>query len=170
VGRSDDSASGNFPLYVPLYKGQGSLSGNLCLRLFSSTQADISLVQAAKPSDKVFPGGVDLEMESTIYPYNAGLVKGFSPGSTRLTGSEFRAGLGRASSPGVSQFFVLSEANKISLPATPSVKLTLKVVGNTGLFRGTFQIVRAKPTRFKVLSTRRTISAADSSSEQAVEN
>lgn len=147
------SKAGVLPLYLALYKNAGSLSGAITLRAnagVSDGDGTVNWFKPAAAADKAFPGGFNIETSALVSRHS------FVRGERVLTqleatngAAEFTAGLGNLPPAGLAQVINVSEANIVSLPLAPSVKLVLKFVGATGYFSGTFQTGAAAATPFQ---------------------
>ena len=125
------SKNGEWPLYVPLYSGKGSILSwiNYATTATSDLSGDLSWIKPPMPTAKYYPGGFTLEANATGSQYNppakGTAVLNISNGQIVLTGG----GLGE----GIVNYVTLGANNRVTSTSKASLTFTL----SSGAFRGT---------------------------------
>jgi hypothetical protein len=62
------SRNGDWPLYVPLYRGGGVLSG--WMKLPDAVQTNVTWIKAALPKEKLYTNGFQMRLDPVVAPYS----------------------------------------------------------------------------------------------------
>ncbi|GEP44286.1 Calx-beta domain-containing protein [Brevifollis gellanilyticus] len=142
------------PLFVPLYKGKGSLCSDMFIDVPDFTNnvfsSDLTWFKEPVPTDKTFKSGFRqaTSVDACQYVYSKRNPIIHAVRETQGAADILIKGPGMLVN-GATQVFRLLEDNRIALPLNPTVKVTLKFAPATGFFTGTYQMSTEKPTPFK---------------------
>jgi hypothetical protein len=120
------ASQGQWPFYVSLYGGKGSILGWLSFATNGEVDGNIEWFKMPEPSAKLYPGGFNYgtDVIGSTYKYTNGQpVLGFPHGLLSLTGGDLPETISNEVGVGV-------------MPATESSTNKLSVMNSTGMFRG----------------------------------
>lgn len=124
--------AGQWPFYVPLYSGNGSIFGWLTFAAQTNSDIDgaVSWFKLAQPAAVFYPAGFarDLEATGSLYVFTTGVsVLNFTTGQVSLLNGNLSASFTNQIAFGAS--------NIVTNQSTNALKLTITT--STGLFKGT---------------------------------
>jgi hypothetical protein len=133
------SSTGDAPIYVPLYRGKGSLSGSLVFATIAGVSDATGTLHLFKPASALragFEGGLLAVASRYTKPDGTRILAGLdaSAGAASLT---FGAGGLPADA---TQAVKVNLHHNVSLPPSPTIRLTMTIVEKNGLFSGQFNV------------------------------
>jgi hypothetical protein len=130
------TANGQWPFYIPLYSGKGSIFGWLTFsnQVDSDITGTVNWFKLAQPAAKFYPGGITNIADATgsIYLFTNGVPLLNWPGGNGFSAFDNEDG---NLPPGFSNQINLSTANKITNDSTNA--LTATITTSSGLFKVT---------------------------------
>jgi hypothetical protein len=127
------TSEGQWPFYISLYGGKGSIMGWLSFTNVGAIDGQIAWFKLAKPTAKLYPGGFTNSVSAmgSVYNYTNGVAPlGFSSGELLLTNGDLTGSITNQIDLGPESAGTVEEASNQA-----AVKLNFKTL--SGLFKGT---------------------------------